>query len=160
MRDLASGDFIAIAPTCSRDAEREGVVFHCDSLEDARAWARHFADQQVHARDPLARFGLSQRDSLLAAMRAHDYALPLSLLYFAAKKDERASQQATEKVIDVFESQGELLDFVRYVIDSELERTPTEKDLLRENNIHSRILKCCAQRMGLDYLRLVSRLLN
>lgn len=149
-----AGDFFALSPTAPLgSAERDGVVFHCDSDEDARAWSRHIADTSVAMRDPLARFGLTQRESLLAALRAHEYVLPMALLYYAHKKEERASHAATTALLDVFESQGEALDFVRFVIDVELDRTNSERDLLRENNVNSRVLTRYAQRVGAAYLR-------
>jgi len=103
----------------------------------------HHCLMKVIQRDPLARFGLTQRDSLLAALRAHDYVLPLALLYYAQKKEEIKSAAAATALLDVFEAQGSthVMDFVRCVIDIEIERTPSERDLLRENNFNSRLLK-------------------
>lgn len=148
---------LAVAPGSVNETEREGVVLQTDAgksdASELTEWIKTISAAYTHAREPLAKYSLHQRHAMMPALRAHDYALALGVLYFTSRREEKYSVNAIHALLDIIAVEKDQDAFLRIVVTREIERTRTEKDIFRENTIFSRLLKVFCQRIGVRYLR-------
>ncbi|GBC02045.1 hypothetical protein RclHR1_04420015, partial [Rhizophagus clarus] len=86
---------------------------------------------------------------LVEVVANSDFDIALSLCEVCPISEQ---DELSKILIAVFDSQNKLLDFLKAILDNEVNRTDYEADLFRKNNMTTRLLGAFAKAHGMEYL--------